>query len=54
MNYLPSNETKNLKTVPKKESKLMEEMAKQFSVTSRTIKNYISLLKLPQELQNLM
>lgn len=54
MTYLPQTETKNKKDFKKSQSKLLEEVSNEFNVSDITVRNYISLLDLPEELKNLI
>ncbi|KKL26745.1 hypothetical protein LCGC14_2392230 [marine sediment metagenome] len=54
MEYLPQTETKNKKAFKKSESMLLEEVAHEFNISNITVRNYISLLILPEELRSLI
>ena len=45
--------TKNSKTFEKPESNLCEEIASEFNISQQTVRNYVSLLDLLKEPQNL-
>ena len=52
--YLPQTETKNEKTSTKTITKLRDEVATTFKISNVTVRNYISLLSLPDELRSLI
>lgn len=54
MEYLPQTETKNKKSFLKTITKLRDDVAKAFNINLETVKNYISLLILPEDLRSMI
>lgn len=52
--YLPSTKSKNKRTSTKTTTDLREEVATEFKISTITVRSYISLLFLPNEIKSLI
>jgi len=54
MDNLPSNGNKNLKNFEISDSQKIGKISKQMKISTQSVRNYISLMDLPKEIQDLI